>query len=69
MAVKQRFEDERYEEIGKEQVGELWLHLLLADTQSRAAAPWQAVWIKWELKIELQGLNWCLSACGKNSLG
>lgn len=27
MAVKQRFEDERYEEIGKEQVGELWLHL------------------------------------------
>lgn len=30
MAVKQRFEDERYEEIGKEQVGELWLHLLLA---------------------------------------
>lgn len=43
MAVKQRFEDERYEEIGKEQVGELWLHLLLADTQSRAAAPWQAV--------------------------
>lgn len=45
MAVKQRFEDERYEEIGKEQVGELWLHLLLAasGTQSRAAAPWQAV--------------------------
>lgn len=39
MAVKQRFEDERYEEIGKEQVGELWLHLLLADTQSRAAVP------------------------------
>lgn len=34
MAVKQRFEDERYEEIGKEQVGELRLHLLLADTQS-----------------------------------
>lgn len=41
-AVKQRFEDERYEEIGKEKVGELFcLHLLMSDTQSKAI--WQDI--------------------------
>lgn len=40
-AVKQRFEDERYEEIGKEKVGERSFRLLMSDTQSTATI-WQA---------------------------